>query len=530
MGVLDRFAAGVSPDAWQIGGPPPVLLRSPSLAANSCWSFQTGSNTAHSQQRDKLATSTRSSNQQPFNDLLWFNTSLPMELHLYHVDYYMLQGRVVLKTAGALLEAGQIPSTLAYDTRFSFSMFTTTVNMYEGMSKVLGPYGFAPDVMYFNTGTWDAGSDGQCGFCGDWDAWKQNVKALMRRIKANCRLPGNRCFWGTITGLLKKDTRYQNATIMGKLTPQLLDEVNREDGDTKPVLHLVDRFVTSSQRQDQTRGQHMSHLVNVWDLQRMVNAYVALEGQALCKNSPMCQLLKHCRHHTDEKVCVALRLHLEPTKAARESSFRGFSSNHCRSARLTASRTQLRASGEYGTDLSCPQDAYLVLGLAHCFEKTDYGTNDVFVIEPVAANSLECMATGAKTCFKHVTSLTLGDALRKDKSMLPEQFQEGVYCEDFEFRCGASGRTWLRSHAQDNLMDIVPLGQVKSNWNFNLDEKRVLNMENIVNDADNVKQDMSIDVYGRKSEEDDVKPPSNGAQEEQKVEEEADELDALLLG
>lgn len=49
--------------------------------------------------------------------------------------------------------------------------------------------------------------------------------------------------------------------------------------------------------------------------------------------------------------------------------------------------------------------------------------------------------------------------------------------------------------------DLVPLGQTKSNFNFNLDEKRVLNFENEVSDADNIKQDMSIDVYGRKDEE-----------------------------
>ena len=43
----------------------------------------------------------------------------------------------------------------------------------------------------------------------------------------------------------------------------------------------------------------------------------------------------------------------------------------------------------------------------------------------------------------------------------------------------------------------MPLGQNKSNFNYNLDEKRVLNFENVVDDSDNVKQDMSIDVYGR---------------------------------
>lgn len=34
----------------------------------------------------------------------------------------------------------------------------------------------------------------------------------------------------------------------------------------------------------------------------------------------------------------------------------------------------------------------------------------------------------------------------------------------------------------------MPLGKVRSNFNFNLDSKRVLNFENVVTDDDNVKQ------------------------------------------
>ena len=34
------------------------------------------------------------------------------------------------------------------------------------------------------------------------------------------------------------------------------------------------------------------------------------------------------------------------------------------------------------------------------------------------------------------------------------------------------------------------------------DNKRMLNVEHVVNDSDNIKQDMSIDVYGRGSEDD----------------------------
>lgn len=48
----------------------------------------------------------------------------------------------------------------------------------------------------------------------------------------------------------------------------------------------------------------------------------------------------------------------------------------------------------------------------------------------------------------------------------------------------------------------MPLGSSRSKFNYNLDEKRVLNMENVVNDQDNIKQDMSIDVYGRKDDSD----------------------------
>ena len=42
--------------------------------------------------------------------------------------------------------------------------------------------------------------------------------------------------------------------------------------------------------------------------------------------------------------------------------------------------------------------------------------------------------------------------MRRDKSALPEDFAAGRFCEDYEFRCEASARTWARPHAQDNLL------------------------------------------------------------------------------
>lgn len=53
-------------------------------------------------------------------------------------------------------------------------------------------------------------------------------------------------------------------------------------------------------------------------------------------------------------------------------------------------------------------------------------------------------------------------------------------------------------------------------------------MENVVNDDDNIKQDISIDVYGRKEKE---ALQEQGTEEpEAAVEEEEDELDGLLAG
>ncbi len=62
------------------------------------------------------------------------------------------------------------------------------------------------------------------------------------------------------------------------------------------------------------------------------------------------------------------------------------------------------------------------------------------------------MAAGAKTCFKEVKSVHLGEALARNKALFPEEWSSARFCEDFEFRAGACARTWMRTHAQDNLM------------------------------------------------------------------------------
>ncbi|GAQ86970.1 hypothetical protein KFL_003230150 [Klebsormidium nitens] len=154
-----------------------------------------------------------------------------------------------------------------------------------------------------------------------------------------------------------------------------------------------------------------------------------------------------------------------------------------------------------GEDPEFFDDDYIVVGLAHCFVKDDNSKlQDVFVIEGIPAGAVECMDNGGVTCYKHSYGTTLGEILKQDASILPEEFQGGVFADDFDYRTKCAARTWKRSHAQEHLLNMVPIGSVRSDFNYKIEDKRVLNQENDVKDEDNIKQDLSIDVYGRKKE------------------------------
>eukprot|EP00959_Pyramimonas_sp_CCMP1952_P382793 8021076-Pyramimonas_sp.AAC.1 len=92
---------------------------------------------------------------------------------------------------------------------------------------------------------------------------------------------------------------------------------------------------------------------------------------------------------------------------------------------------------------------------------------------------------------------------RDDYTMEELRAEKDVsFADNFVFRTECVARTWGRPHAVENCQNIVPASpDVRSDWNFSVtNNTRILNFENVVNDNDNVKQDMSIDVYGRKEE------------------------------
>lgn len=62
------------------------------------------------------------------------------------------------------------------------------------------------------------------------------------------------------------------------------------------------------------------------------------------------------------------------------------------------------------------------------------------------------LSTGSRTSFRHVTGVTLGDAITRNRSALPAEFQSAPFCDKYDARAEAAARTWQRPHAQDNLM------------------------------------------------------------------------------
>jgi len=116
------------------------------------------------------------------------------------------------------------------------------------------------------------------------------------------------------------------------------------------------------------------------------------------------------------RLCNAQRVHSQRQLI----SLRSFTSQQPAQSRCSQIRVQ---AGLHGDDWSTAPDSYLTLvclsaskslflavlsvrssgylaqGLAHCFEKRDDGKlQDKFVIEPITANSLECMAAGVFPC------------------------------------------------------------------------------------------------------------------------------------
>lgn len=150
-----------------------------------------------------------------------------------------------------------------------------------------------------------------------------------------------------------------------------------------------------------------------------------------------------------------------------------------------------------------PED-YVPLGIAVCYQRNQNNKLDeVMVVEPLATGTLENVTgTGQPTSYKRIFATTIG-AVPDSPSGLPEEFTRGEkvsYGENFAERMCAAARTFKRMPSSK---DILQLGQVSTcedggELTFCTDGiQRILNEKWEPNFDDNVKQDGSIDVYGR---------------------------------
>lgn len=163
-----------------------------------------------------------------------------------------------------------------------------------------------------------------------------------------------------------------------------------------------------------------------------------------------------------------------------------------------------KADEDYGENLDVPADSFCVVGLAHCFEQSEAGKLvDKWILEPVNASSVEVVNNGCETSYEAFVGTDVGTILAQDISKFPEALlcgKEASWGSELEFRLGCAARTWMRDHARDVVRKMVPDGEVKTGFNTSTRNKRILNFVNEVKDSDNIKQDMSIDVYGREDE------------------------------
>lgn len=129
---------------------------------------------------------------------------------------------------------------------------------------------------------------------------------------------------------------------------------------------------------------------------------------------------------------------------------------------------------------------YVAIGLATCFIKEEGEVHEVKVIEAIPSAALEAIVKGIPTSYQIVWGTTLGAVLDGEKpKMMPEFPPSAQFSDEFSFRAIAAARTYKsRPQAQSH----IQLGTARSDFNYSLERKRVLNSQRIIRTEDNVKQ------------------------------------------
>jgi hypothetical protein len=133
-----------------------------------------------------------------------------------------------------------------------------------------------------------------------------------------------------------------------------------------------------------------------------------------------------------------------------------------------------------------PTDAYVVLGIATCFIKEEGKLQPIRVVEPIPSAALEGLCKGIETSYEMAIATTFESAFAEGQGKIPNSFPPDIQlCDAFEERLMAATRSY-RSCA--SIQSLLPLGQSKTDFNYSVERKRLLNVERVVRTEDNVKQ------------------------------------------
>lgn len=161
-------------------------------------------------------------------------------------------------------------------------------------------------------------------------------------------------------------------------------------------------------------------------------------------------------------------------------------------------------------DLPIDAEDLAIVGLATAFVTDEGGKpKEVSIIEPLPSGTVETICKGIETSVRRAyclpwKDLVLGDAAQPTginmANLAPLLDGEKVLDvqADWMERAMAAARTIKRR--RDECERLVPVGEVCGDYNFSTKRKRVLDQKYEPDDNDNIKQDISIDVYGRDSE------------------------------
>jgi len=214
--------------------------------------------------------------------------------------------------------------------------------------------------------------------------------------------------------------------------------------------------------------------------------------------------MKSCRI-----ICLLLAIVSSSVRAFSYSSWQSSGQNkQCTTSKRFMSMRHEAPELAFLQTEALKEEDYVAYGLSCCYELSEGNKLDeTYVAEPLTAGTLECIEGGAETSYKRVLGLTCGQIFTGDCKD-PTGINMGAIqilddgegmrlCGDAVEKTIAAARTFKRRIEAQS----IAVGEIAEDFNFSTEKKRILNEVYTPSEDDNIKQDISIDVYGRTDDE-----------------------------